>query len=66
MTAGNYYLRAGMYYFTGERFVHPGSEKREIGRKAIELPARRPPAALSEHRARRGAVRRQHRCPRCS
>src|SRR5438552_7146171 len=21
MTAGNYYLRAGMYYFTGERFV---------------------------------------------
>ena len=24
MTAGNYYLRAGMYYFTGERFVPPG------------------------------------------
>ena len=34
MTAGNYYLRAGMYYFTGERFVHPGEQKREIGRKA--------------------------------
>jgi alpha-beta hydrolase superfamily lysophospholipase len=37
MTAGNYYLRAGMYWFTGERFVYPGEQKREIGRKAIEL-----------------------------
>jgi dipeptidyl aminopeptidase/acylaminoacyl peptidase len=36
-TAGNYYLRAGMYYFTGERFVPPGPLKREIGRKALEL-----------------------------
>jgi len=35
MTAGNYYLRAGMYYFTGERFVPPGDEKREIGKKAL-------------------------------
>src|SRR5437773_8023863 len=36
LTAGNCYLRAGMYYFTGERFVVPGEEKREIGRKALE------------------------------
>jgi alpha-beta hydrolase superfamily lysophospholipase len=36
MTAGNYYLRAGMYYFTGERFVPPGDVKRELGRKALE------------------------------
>jgi pimeloyl-ACP methyl ester carboxylesterase len=36
MTAGNYYLRAGMYYFTGERFVAPGGQKRDIGRKAID------------------------------
>ncbi|HEY7649476.1 MAG TPA: alpha/beta fold hydrolase [Methylomirabilota bacterium] len=36
MTAGNYYLRAGMYYFTGERFVPPGDIKRELGRKALE------------------------------
>ena len=36
MTAGNYYLRGGMYYFTGERFVYPGAQKRDIGRKAIE------------------------------
>ena len=35
MTAGNYYLRAGMYYFTGERFVPPGDLKREIGGKAL-------------------------------
>ena len=35
MTAGNYYLRSGMYYFTGERFVYPGAQKRAIGEKAI-------------------------------
>jgi alpha-beta hydrolase superfamily lysophospholipase len=35
MTAGNYYLRAGMYYFTGERFVPPGDVKRALGGKAI-------------------------------
>ena len=35
MTAGNYYLRAGMYYFTGERFVPPGDLKRQLGRKAL-------------------------------
>ena len=36
-TAGNYFLRAGMYYFTGERFIAPGALKREVGRKALEL-----------------------------
>lgn len=35
LTAGNYYLRAGMYYFTGERFIPPGPEKRAMGEKAI-------------------------------
>lgn len=35
-TAGDYYLRAGMYWFTAERFIPPGEQKREIGRKAIE------------------------------
>ena len=40
MTAGNYYLRAGMYYFTAERFIVPGPEKREMGRKAIECQTR--------------------------
>jgi len=35
-TAGDYFLRSGMYYFTGERFMYPGDEKRDIGRKAIE------------------------------
>jgi dipeptidyl aminopeptidase/acylaminoacyl peptidase len=37
MSAGNAYLRAGMYYFTGERFIYPGETKREVGRKSIEL-----------------------------
>ena len=36
LTAANYYLRAGMYYFTGERFIEPGEEKRRVGAKAIE------------------------------
>jgi naringenin degradation protein FdeB len=40
MTAGNLYLRAGMYYFTAERFIVPGPEKREMGRKAIECQTR--------------------------
>jgi alpha-beta hydrolase superfamily lysophospholipase len=35
MTAGNYYLRAGMYHFTGERFVEPGELKRQIGKTAL-------------------------------
>jgi len=37
ITAGHFYLRAGMYTFTAERFVYPGAQKREIGRKALEL-----------------------------
>lgn len=40
MTAGSYYLRAGMYHFTGERFIPPGELKRETGRKAIGLQTR--------------------------
>jgi len=36
MTAGNYYLRAGMYYFTGERFLYPGPAKKELGRRSID------------------------------
>jgi pimeloyl-ACP methyl ester carboxylesterase len=35
-TAGDCYLRAGMYYFTAERFITPGDAKREMGRKAIQ------------------------------
>lgn len=34
-TAGNCYLRAGMYYYTGERFVAPGEHKLAIYRKAL-------------------------------
>src|SRR6202163_4581905 len=33
-TARDYYLRAGNYYYNGERFILPGEEKREWGRKA--------------------------------
>lgn len=36
LTAGNYFLRAGMYYFTAERFISPGPEKLEMGKKAID------------------------------
>jgi alpha-beta hydrolase superfamily lysophospholipase len=34
-TAGNYYLRAGMYYYTGERMVAPGEQKTGIYRKSL-------------------------------
>jgi len=34
-TAGNCYLRAGNYYYTGERFIPPGEEKRASYLKAL-------------------------------
>ena len=34
-TAGRHYLRAGNYYYTGERFVPPGGKKLEIYGKAL-------------------------------
>jgi len=34
-TAGNYYLRAGMYYYTGERMVPPGEQKTVIYKKSL-------------------------------
>ena len=34
-TAGNYYLRAGNYYYTGERMVPPGEQKTDIYRKSL-------------------------------
>ena len=33
-SAGNTYLRAGNYYYTGERFIPPGETKAAVGRKA--------------------------------
>ena len=36
-TAGNYFIRAGMYSFTAERFITPGPEKKAMGAKAIDL-----------------------------
>jgi dienelactone hydrolase len=34
-TAGDYYMRAGYYYYTGERMVHPGERKTRIYDTAI-------------------------------
>ncbi|MDP2238640.1 MAG: alpha/beta hydrolase [Burkholderiales bacterium] len=34
-SAGNYYLRAGMYYYTGERMVPPGAQKTGIYKKSL-------------------------------
>ncbi len=31
MTAGDYYLRAGIYHYNAERFIQPGSDKRAQG-----------------------------------
>ena len=62
-TAGNYYLRAGTYYYTGERMVPPGEQKRRDlpqepallpGRAQAPLPQSRDRGrALREFRARR-------------
>ncbi len=35
LTAGSHYLRAGNYYYTGERFVPPGDKKLDIYKKAL-------------------------------
>ena len=35
LTAGDYYMRAGYYYYTGERMVYPGEVKNKIYEKAI-------------------------------
>ncbi len=34
-TAGDHYLRAGNYYYTGERFVPPGDKKLDLYKKAL-------------------------------
>jgi alpha-beta hydrolase superfamily lysophospholipase len=34
LTAGDYYLRAGIYHYNAERFITPGPEKRQQGEKA--------------------------------
>ena len=34
-TAGNYYIRAGQYYYTGERMVPPGEQKLGIYMKSL-------------------------------
>ena len=34
-TSGLYYLRAGNYFYTGERFIPPGEEKLELSKKAF-------------------------------
>jgi len=33
-TAANFYMRAGNYYYTGERFIPPGAAKAAVGRQA--------------------------------
>jgi dienelactone hydrolase len=36
-TAGDYYLRAGIYHYNAERFIQPGSEKKEQGARAYNV-----------------------------
>ena len=36
-SSGSFFLRAGMYWFTGERFMYPGEDKRKVGAKALAL-----------------------------
>ena len=36
VTAGDYYLRAGIYHYNAERFIPPGPEKKEQGARAYK------------------------------
>ena len=36
-TAGDYYLRAGIYHYNAERFIPPGPEKKEQGARAYKV-----------------------------
>jgi dienelactone hydrolase len=36
-TAGDYYLRAGIYHYNAERFIQPGPEKKEQGARAYTV-----------------------------
>lgn len=36
-TAGDYYLRAGIYHYNAERFIPPGDEKKAVGTKAYQV-----------------------------
>ena len=59
-SAGDYYLRAGNYFYNAERFILPGEEKRAWGQPRLPLLSRRDQAAVSEHRVRRGALPGHH------
>jgi len=37
ITAGDYYLRAGIYHYNAERFIQPGAEKKEQGARAYKV-----------------------------
>jgi hypothetical protein len=37
ITAGDYYLRAGIYHYNAERFVPPGPEKKAMGALAYKV-----------------------------
>ena len=56
LTAGTYYLHAWTYYGYGERFLHLGEKKLDVYRRQSALLRERHPAAISDHRTRRGAL----------
>jgi len=65
MTAGNYYLRAGMYYFTGERFVPPATRSTASARRRWNASTRGSGAGIRISSSSRCRTR-GRRCRRCS
>ena len=59
LTAANYYLRAGMYYFTGERFIVPGEAEARGRPQGDRAPDQGHSGPLSQRRKSRSALRRQ-------
>ena len=66
ITAGDYYLRAGIYHYNAERFISPGPEKKRAVRPRLQGLAPGHPAAPSRTSSSSKCPTRAPPCPRCS
>ncbi len=56
ITAGDYYLRAGIYHYNAERFIAAGPGEERPVRARLQGLARRHQAASDQRRVHRGAL----------
>ena len=65
ITAGNYYLRAGIYHYNAERFIQPGPEKKTQCANAYKVWHQASGRAIPTSSSSRCPTR-ARRCRRCS